>query len=92
MERSIKPGPAAARPRETRGPIDLKCGTAGPGMQATPASAGPGRILGPVPSATGQTGQFIRAARPVDILHTGIGSAIVCRYPQDSTTGVGNIV
>ena len=43
----------------------------------------PGRILGSVPSVTGQTGQFTRGARPiVGIRHTGIEPAIVRRCPQ----------
>ena len=75
----LKPGPA--RPTETR-PMGLKYGLA----QAPPASAGPGRILGSVPSVTGQTGQMTRTANP-----TSIGATIVRRRPRllallDSTT------
>jgi len=51
-----------ARPRETR-PDRPKMRLG----QAPPSSAEPGRILGSVPSVTGQTGQFTRAAKPMSV-------------------------
>jgi len=42
-------------------------------------SARPGRILGSVPSVTGQAEQLTSG---IGILHNGIGPAIVRRYPR----------